>query len=253
MTLIVSYGGGTNSTAELIEMQKRNIIPDLILFADTGGERPETYEYLQMFSKWLRDHGMPEIVTVRKVDKEGKVMTLEQNCLEKRMLPSLAYGFKSCSQKFKIAPQDKYCNHFGPALNTWAKGEKVIKAIGYDADEERRAKIYDSDKYSYWYPLIEWGYGRSECQQIIHNAGLPQAGKSSCFFCPSMKKREILELKDNHPDLLQRALYMELRAVLTTVKGLGRSFEWNDVVTADEQQLKMFCEVIDESCNCYDG
>jgi len=37
MTLIVAYGAGTNSTAMLIEMQKRNVIPDLILFADTGG------------------------------------------------------------------------------------------------------------------------------------------------------------------------------------------------------------------------
>lgn len=35
--IIVSYGGGTNSTAMLIAMVLKGIKPDLILFADTGG------------------------------------------------------------------------------------------------------------------------------------------------------------------------------------------------------------------------
>jgi len=162
MILVVAYGGGTNSTALLIEMWRRGIVPDLILFADTGGERPETYLYIIMFSSWLVSHGFPPITIVRKVDKDGKVMTLERNCLEQNMLPSLAYGFKTCSLKFKAAPQDKYCNHFEPALREWKSGEKVTKIIGYDADEERRAKIFNDSKYAFWYPLIEWDTGRIE-------------------------------------------------------------------------------------------
>ena len=47
---IVSYGAGTNSTALLIEMLNRGIPCDLITFADMGGERPETYKYLEMFN-----------------------------------------------------------------------------------------------------------------------------------------------------------------------------------------------------------
>lgn len=35
--IVVSYGGGTNSTAMLIAMVLKGIKPDLILFADTGG------------------------------------------------------------------------------------------------------------------------------------------------------------------------------------------------------------------------
>ena len=34
---LVSFGGGTNSTAMLIGMFERQIPVDLILFADTGG------------------------------------------------------------------------------------------------------------------------------------------------------------------------------------------------------------------------
>ena len=37
---------------------------DLILFADTGGEHPHTYAYLDIMDRWLKDHGMPEITRV---------------------------------------------------------------------------------------------------------------------------------------------------------------------------------------------
>lgn len=218
-----------------------------------GGERPETYEYVNLFSKWLAEHGMPEIVWVKKVDYKGDVMTLEQNCLEHNMLPALAYGYKTCSQKFKIQPQDKFVNHWQPALDVWAKGKKITKFIGYDTDELQRAKDYVDKKYNYHYPLIEWDWGRKECVKVIEKAGLPLPGKSSCFFCPSMKKHEILDLKRRHPDLLQRALTMEANAELTTIPGLGRSYAWRDLITADENQIRMFCDVIDECCNCYDG
>ena len=103
--LLVCYGGGTDSTAELVEMSNRGVRPDLILFADTGGERPETYFYITMFSLWLAGHNMPPITVV----KGSK--TLEDDCLARKALPSLAYGFKTCSQRFKAQPQDKFANH----------------------------------------------------------------------------------------------------------------------------------------------
>ena len=42
--LVVAYGLGVDSTAMLVEFAHRGIRPDLILFADTGGEKPETYQ-----------------------------------------------------------------------------------------------------------------------------------------------------------------------------------------------------------------
>ena len=253
MALIVAYGAGTNSTAMLIEMRKRNIIPDLILFSDTGGERPETYQYLKLFNDWLVSNKMPPITTIKKVDKHGEVMTLEEMCLKNKSLPSIAFGFKSCSLGFKLDPQVKYCNHFPLAIKAWKEGRKVIKAIGYDAGEERRAKDYEDNKFKAWYPLVEWDIDRDGCVQLIADAGLSQPGKSSCFFCPSMKKSEIFELRDSHPDLLKRALDMESNAELTTIPGLGRSFAWKDLIRNDANQIKMFVDVVDQTCGCYDG
>ena len=62
------------------------------------------------------------------------------------------------------------------------------------------------------------------------NMGLPQPGKSSCFFCPSMRAEEIIDLREHYPDLFRRALAMEdnARANLKTVQGLGRNYSWRE-------------------------
>ena len=60
---------------------------------------------------WLKDHGMPPITRVYKTTRDGKRLTLEDECLQSCSLPSIAYGFKRCSLKHKIGPQEKFCNH----------------------------------------------------------------------------------------------------------------------------------------------
>ena len=208
---MVSYGGGVNSTALLIGLHQHRIPVDLILFADTGAEHPHTYAYLDIMDRWLKDHGMPPITRVYKTTWDGKQLTLEQECLQSGTLPSIAYGFKRCSLKHKIGPQDKFCNRYPPCRKVWAAGKRVVKFIGYDAGEGYRSdKVLLGDladpKYSKWYPLMEWGWDRAACMQAIENAGLPQPGKSSCFFCPSMRAEEIIHLRDHHPDLFRRAI-----------------------------------------------
>ena len=246
---IVSYGAGTNSTAMLIELAKRNEKVDLILFADTGGERPHTYNYILRFNDWLRNHGMPEIITVV---KGGIQETLEQNCLRMNMLPSLAYGYKRCSQKYKIQPQNKYVNNWLPAREEWSNGRKVVSLIGFDADEHHRAKISEDKKYLYRYPLVEWDMGRDECIATIKNAGLCLPGKSACFFCPSSKPWEIRQLAQQYPDLAQRALTMEAQAQLTSMKGLGRRFAWRDILS-QQNQIEDDDLTPEMTCGCYDG
>lgn len=256
--LIVAYGGGVNSTAFLIEFAKRRIVPMLILFSDTGGERPETYAFIEQFSAWLIDHGLPGIITVKKGVKKGfPEETLEQNCIRKKMLPSIAYGFKTCSEKFKIRAQEKYVRHYPPTRQLLKDGVKLVKVIGYDAGESRRAKPYTHHEYDYWYPLIEWGWDREHCVEVVHEAGFKPA-KSSCFFCPSMTKPEIVQLAQEHPDLLKRALEMEANAAgnLVTVKGLGRRFSWTDFIAQLKAGDPKACEWdgdVETPCGCYDG
>jgi hypothetical protein len=231
----VAYGAGVDSTAMLVEFARRGIRPDLILFADTGGEKPETFQYLNIIRPFLAQAGFPDVIVVRYQPKRAVYNTLEEQCLHTRTLPSLAYGGKSCSLKYKRSPQDKYVRTWPPAQDCWRRGLKVVKALGYDAGpaDSRRHRYSEDEDYRYWYPLVEWGYDRNRCQEIIRAAGLPVPLKSACFYCPATKKQEILWLQEHHSDLLERALDIERQAQarLRTVKGLGRSFSWETYVT----------------------
>lgn len=178
---------------------------------------------------------MPKITRVYKTTKDGRRLTLEDECLKSGTLPSIAYGFKRCSLKHKIGPQEKFCNNYPPCREVWNRGKKVVKFIGYDAGEHYRSdKVLLRDladpKYSKWYPLMEWGWDREACIRAIEAAGLPQPGKSSCFFCPSMRAVEIIDLRERYPELFRRALALEdnARANLKTVRGLGRNYSWKE-------------------------
>src|SRR5436305_3690196 len=139
--LVVAYGLGVDSTAMLVEFARRAIRPDLLLFADTGGEKPETYAYLPTIQRYLAGAGFPPVVTVRYEPKRAPYSSLEGQCLHTGTLPSLAYGGRSCSLKWKKRPQDAYVRAWPPARACGARRQKVVKAIGFDASpgDRRRA------------------------------------------------------------------------------------------------------------------
>ena len=243
--IVLSYGGGTNSTAMLIALRDRSIVPDVITFADTGGEKPGTYDHLEYMQGWCRANNFPPIITVKE-----PCGPLEDDCLRRNALPSIAYGFKTCSQRWKLRPQERYFKQMEASKAVWKSGGKLKRCIGFDADEPHRAKEFDDQHYENWYPLIEWDMGRDECISLIEGEGIPLPGKSACYFCPSSKQSEVRWLAAKHPDLMARAIAMEKGADLTQVAGLGRSYAWADLIATSDMFEEHF---IDEACGCYDG
>lgn len=298
--IIVNYGGGTNSTALLVEAQRRGLRPDAIVFADTGNEMPHTYAYLETMAAWCASVRFPVIDIVRWLRKDGTFTTIEESCLTLGDMPSKAYGFAGCTTKWKQQPIDKYVKTHPMVLEAWARGQTIDRWIGYDADEPSRAErmmeknpqpilakkpkktpkllrrlhiIQDklglphtevlgvgADMVRWRAELLSWDMGREECVESIARAGLAQPGKSSCFFCPSMKKHEIDRLAVEHPDLLARALRIEDRALaknaesgrVTSIKGLGRNFAWRGYVEKQADALAAR-EIVEPECGCYDG
>lgn len=239
---VVSFGGGVNSTAMLIGMLERGDKPDAILFADTGGEKPATYEHVEVMKRWCVDNGFPEMTRVSySTSRHG---TLENECLNNGTLPSKAFGFGGCSQKWKRYPMDRWIDRWEPANERWERGEKVARLIGIHAGETRRGKIPDDNKFTYRFPLREWGWGQAECEASIVRHGMSIPVKSACFFCPAMRKAEVIALAKEHPDLFERAVELERNAKecggLEVVKGLGRHWTWEDLVNSDKQQMRMF-------------
>lgn len=204
--LIVCWGMGQDSTGMLVGMRERGITPKLVITADVGSERSETYAFRRVFDDWLESVGFPRSVTVRYQPSDYKhwppYHTLLENCLTNVTLPSLAYGFHTCSSKWKIAPINKHIAGLSWAREWWGEGGKIRKAIGFDSSphEKRRAErgcqtfaiqADEKDRYDLCFPLQEWGWRREDCVAAIVRVGLPVPPKSSCWFCPAMKPFEV--------------------------------------------------------------
>lgn len=248
---VVGYGAGVNSTAMLILLTKQNVKLDFIIFSDTGGEKPETYAFIPKFSQWLVKNGQPKIMVAKYKKSDGVEETLEQELNRRKALPPIAYGFKSCSEKYKIRPMNRYLKANHPHI--FESEEKPIKYIGFDIGEKRRMKDDPTGLFENHYPLIELNITRGDCEKAIRDEGLCMPLKSSCFFCPNMKAHEVLRLPE---DLKKRAIKMEENAKdsLIELKGLGRNYAWKDLINADEKQLKVFddLDMYQQPCECID-
>ena len=219
MTHILCFGGGVNSVALAVRMVRERMPMDYILFSDTLGEKPETYQYFEILNDFLRSAGYPEITRLPPYRTEG----LYGECIRLKRLPSIVYGFKSCSEKWKRRPYLKFLKENGIS--------EVMAYKGFDTDEEHRVKNYDTAVEKVRFPLIDWGMDRLDCVKEIIDAGLPVPPKSACFFCPSSHKQEVQDLKKNNPALLAAAQKMEQVAKpnLKTVRGLGRDWSWTEL------------------------
>lgn len=238
MTHILQFGGGVNSVALAVRMVQESMPLDYILFSDTLGEKPETYQYFTVLNEFLRGAGYPEITRLPPYRAEG----LYGECIRLKRLPSIVYGFKSCSEKWKRRPYLKFLKE--------NKITSVTAYKGYDLDEDYRVNDYNTKKETILFPLIEWEMDRMDCVKIIIDARLPLPPKSACFFCPSMKKQEVQDLKKSSPELVQAAIKMEENAkeTLKTVRGLGRSWNWGQLIRQQQfafepmQSPKISCD-----------
>ncbi|MDE8652145.1 hypothetical protein PYV00_10500 [Novosphingobium sp. H3SJ31-1] len=225
--VVAAWGMGVDSTAMIIEWVARRQRLDVVLTADPGAERPETYHFLPLFQHWMDDHGIEHHVVryqPRRFKNWPPYFTILENCLTNATLPSASFNRKSCSVKWKIFPQNRWVEHWPTALAAWARGDKVVKLIGYDAspaDSRRYAhrEGIEDPRYDFRYPLREWGWDRDACTARIQAEGLPIPVKSSCVICAAMRPEEVATLPRW---ALRLIVLLEARAAprLRTVEGL---------------------------------
>lgn len=221
--ICVNWGGGVNSTAVLVLFHQASLRPDVIVFADPGSEWPETYRYRdEVLQPWLASIGFPPVLTLRGREGTQKGAGLRAECSRltaagRPGLPSIAFGFKTCSLKFKRDVVMVWGNSYPPFRATWAAGEKVKKVVGIDAGEKHRIRPFtdprEAAKYELLYPLVAAGWDREACVRAIREEGLPVPTKSACYFCPNNTDAEWIRLRDTHPELWADAVQMEREAL----------------------------------------
>lgn len=228
--VVICFGAGVDSTAMIVALRAAGIRPDVITFADTGGEKKLTLQHVERMNFILASWDWPLIDVCRKVPMVSTTYNdLYGNCMENETLPSLAFGMKSCSIKWKQVPQDHFIKgakrgpNACPPHPIWTTsqetGQRIVKLIGYDcgkADVRRSKNLPTADKdFDYAYPLQIIGWSRPDCVNAITEylgADLVPI-KSACFFCPASKPWELFWLAAHDPEQLEAALVMERRAL----------------------------------------
>lgn len=270
--VVVSQGVGVNGMAMILGWRTYGLpTPAALLFANVGSEKFETYAYIPVMNDWLDSVGWPRLTVVKNKSPIAGDASLHDECLRKSVLPSLSYGGHSCSIKWKVEPQLKWVRDtFGWSQprrkrgaaerpdGTFRHGPTITKLVGYDAGPKDARRVKNATEkwppgHNNRYPLIEWGWDRRKCIDVIIAARLPgwnpayladdlvtftrfewiESGgvpcKSACFMCPASQPAEINMLAKHHPELIDIAIEMEDRAIakgLRTVKGLGRTRNW---------------------------
>ena len=199
MDEMISLGAGINSVAMTVLLVSEGWRGS-IGFADTGGEKPDTYCYLDYFEReFLAPHGLglTRLEPASQYHCSMSQVPLEDYCLKAGVIPLLAVRW--CSSRWKGRPLDR-----------WAKSHGITsRHIGISVDEAWRA---DGKRDWRQFPLVEHGINREGCRALILHAGLEVPLWSSCFFCPGQTLGEWRYIHDHYPELWERAKRLEANA-----------------------------------------
>jgi 3'-phosphoadenosine 5'-phosphosulfate sulfotransferase (PAPS reductase)/FAD synthetase len=202
---ILSLSGGKDSAALAIYMRDR--VKDMeYIFHDTDKELPETYDYLARL----------EAILGKPIHKTSPVDTFDHwLAVYGGMLPSNHRRW--CTKMLKLKPFEAYVGD-GP----------VINYVGLRADEDRTGYISTKPNITPVYPFRDDGLVRKDIIRILQDSGLGLPtymewgrSRSGCYFCFYQQKIEWVRLREEHPDLFQRAKEYEEKSVL-----YGDQFYW---------------------------
>jgi len=193
---IVSYGAGQNSTAMIIEMLKRKIHIDEVIYSEVGNEMPETYIFLKEFKLYCIKKGL------KFTEVKSKLGSIRDYYMENKIIPYRM--FRQCTHKFKIIPINNYIR------KVYGVKKPINMIMGIASDEiKRKDKIRGRKQFTYKFPLIDWEIDRLKCIEIIKKEGLSIPVKSGCYFCPFQNKILWKELFNNHNDLYEKSIEFE--------------------------------------------
>jgi 3'-phosphoadenosine 5'-phosphosulfate sulfotransferase (PAPS reductase)/FAD synthetase len=169
-------------------------------FCDTGTELTETYDYLDQLEAQL---GTP-IERLRanvppSADGDDDKTPFDHYLeLYGGFLPSA--NMRWCTRTLKIKPFERYIGD-----------DPVINYVGIRADEDREGYISTKDNIESQFPFKEDGLDKRDVYRILEESGVGRPdyydwrSRSGCYFCFFQRKSEWVGLKENHPELYEKA------------------------------------------------
>lgn len=194
---VLLLSGGKDSTALALYMRER--YPEIemeYVFCDTHKELQETYEYLTKIEAFL---GKPVV----KLSSEKKDRGFDHYLdVYRGYLPSPSMRW--CTKKLKIEPFEKYVGD-----------DPVRLYVGIRADEHREGYISTKPNIEPVFPFKEDGVTKTDVFEILEDSGVgvPEyyewRSRSGCYFCFFQRRSEWVGLREEHPDLFEKAKQYE--------------------------------------------
>ncbi len=212
-----SYGGGVQSTAVLVLASQGKVQYDHFLFANVGedSEHPDTLVYFKDVALPFAKEQSLDLIEVRKLMyRTGEIETVYGRAMgNNRSIPipirmsNGAPGRRSCTSDFKIRVIARWLKKNGAT-----KEDPAVTGLGISIDEFHRARSDSGIPHQVLeYPLIDLRLSRQDCINIIARAGLPVPPRSACYFCPFHSRSDWIRLKNQRPDLFDKAVGLEKR------------------------------------------
>jgi len=199
----ISFSGGKDSAAMLLEMIERGYEIDSIDFADPLFEFSELYTYLDTIDEHIGEVGYK----INRIEPEeglwdkwfyGKTGGKGENAGKVRGMPLRLFP---CwwTREAKVKPLSKLA------------GKEDTMCVGIAYDEKERMSSVDGNLI---YPLVEWGWTEGKCAEYLNEKSLfnplyVNFDRLGCYHCQKQSMKSLWVLWKIYPELWDEALYWD--------------------------------------------
>ena len=217
---ILSLGGGVQSSA-LFLMSLHGEIPNpcqSAVFADTGWERPATYDAVGRLTEYASKHGVT-VHTVKAGDIRANAVSRDFTDMPvfiKNKVGTSSMARRQCTAVYKISPTNRKVKE----LTACKPSAPAALWMGFSLDEATRMRRDRYKQIINRYPLIEKRLTRADCMLYLERNGFSEVSKSSCVGCPMRSNESWRQLTETE---LADAADVERRLQKTGIKINGET------------------------------
>lgn len=210
---VLSFGAGTQSTALLLlalRGEVAGIIPDYIIFSDTGWEPGRVYDWVEKVQAYVKQHYRKQIHVTTAGNIRKDFMSAIETGERVASMPLFLKGdegknegmvMRQCTKEYKLEPITRKIRELLGYKPRQRVREVVHMWKGISTDEISRVKPSRTRWIVHEHPLVDLLHlSRTDCIRYVESLGLGTPPKSSCIGCPFHDNAHWRDMKNTDPE-----------------------------------------------------